>query len=448
MIPYRVGYLILILVLCAGCAPVDVPRPNVIVLFSDQHRWHSMGHTELPELETPQMDRIAANGVSFNQTISNYPLCSPFRSMLIAGRWPYETGVIGNGYPLQESEPTIAKAFKATGYETGYVGKWHLQGNTAEPFGFDYSVIWKNSNNHFGGSWKLGGGIEQGTNAGHYNATVMTDQALAFIEQNKARPFFLMVSWNPPHWKFNDAPGKKQALYPEGTLPYRDNHEKDGRNLYSRYRGYHAHISAIDDELGRVFAKLAESDLLKRTIVIYTSDHGATGGPTSIGRKRFPQEESIRVPFLVSGPGVRKRKGAIEPLFGAIDMVPTIAGLAGVEPLPGWSGRDFSPWLRGKRGADPAYQPIMHLVGKDDEPLQPDEQTAPIYRGVRTRRWTYAVSPSEPWLLFDNESDPFQRNNLADDPSHADTRNRLADYIEAWMKEAGDPESLPTNAWL
>ena len=216
----------------------------------------------------------------------------------MTGRWPYQQGVIDNKIPLSPDEMTLGKAFQAAGYHTAYIGKWHLGGVRAEPFGFDRSLIWTGTNTH----WDRGqfhpreGGPVQPKG---YNATLMTDQALAYLDERAAgdaRPFFMMLSWNPPHSDFLDPPAEKRAMYPEGSLAWRDNVAAETRrkptgtkiwnkNGWPSFRGYHAHISAIDDELGRLMAKLDELGLADHTILVYSSDHGTMMGSHKLGRK-------------------------------------------------------------------------------------------------------------------------------------------------------------------
>ncbi|MBT4816999.1 MAG: sulfatase-like hydrolase/transferase, partial [Lentisphaerae bacterium] len=119
----------------------SVRKPNVIFAFSDEHRWHSMSLSGMPGLQTPNMVQMAEQGVSFTNCISNYPVCSPYRAILMTGRWPYQQGVIDNAIKLKPREMTLGKAFKGAGYTTGYVGKWHLGGARAEPYGFDLSLV-------------------------------------------------------------------------------------------------------------------------------------------------------------------------------------------------------------------------------------------------------------------------------------------------------------------
>jgi len=424
-------------------------NPNVIFVFSDEHRYQSMGHTEMPALKTPTMDRMAADGFSFRQCVSNYPVCSPYRAMVMTGKWPYQTGVIDNGIALSPEEGTVGKAFQAAGYRTGYIGKWHLEGTRAEPFGFDTSLIWEGTNNHYDVS-------EYYPASGYpvkpkgYNATLMTDQALNFIEENKAHPFFLMLSINPPHSKFTDAPPEKRALYPEGSLPYRPNYGQAdapgetifGQNGWPHYEGYHAHISAVDDELKRILDALEAAGIAEDTIVVYSSDHGSMHGSHGVGSKRQPYEESLRIPLIVYSPGRFPAGGASDVLIGAIDMVPTLCGLARIEPPTGCVGVDYSPYVRGSDYSgllpvSPDSQFIMHIA--KDNASGGDEHPAPIFRGVRTTRYTYAVGEEGDLCLFDNVADPYQLKNLIDNPEYAALREELRTRLARWLKRAGDP---------
>ena len=426
-------------------------KPNVVYLFSDEHRWQSLSFTEMPDVRTPHMASLAKQGVSFNYCISNYPVCSPHRAMLMTGRWPYQQGVIDNGIALSPEETTLGKVFKAAGYDTAYIGKWHLGGVRAEPFGFDTSLIWTDDNTHWDKSkyHPRGGGPVQPKG---YNATLMTDQAIAFIEERRERPFFLMVSWNPPHSNFLDAPSGKKTLYPEGSLPWRKNVPAAtttssaepavwDQNSWPYYQGYHAHISAIDGELGRILARLDALGLGDDTILVYSSDHGSMMGSHGVGGKRQPFEESIRVPFLVRWPGIVPHGKSVDALFGAIDIMPTLCGLAGI-PIPSTCvGRDFSPSLRGKKGPEPEAQLLMHISKKNAS--GGETHPAPLFRGLRTRRHTFAVRPDGPWCLFDNKEDPYQMKNLMDDPSTRALRDRLAAMLRQRLDEAHDPFTLP-----
>jgi arylsulfatase A-like enzyme len=434
-----------------GCTGLEKGRagrpPNVVFVFSDEHRWQSMAHTELPEVYTPNMTRLAAQGTEFTRCISNYPVCSPYRAMMMTGRWPYEQGVIDNNIALSPEHMTIGKAFQQSGYDTGYIGKWHLVGTRAEPFGFDHSLIWERTNAHWDESIYYPADGDPVQPKG-YNATLMTDQALEYMRAHQNEPFFLMLSLNPPHANFLDAPDPKLALYPEGSLPRRPNTSgldpelgEEGNvlkaNDWAHYRGYHAHISAIDDELGRVMAALDELGIADDTILIYTSDHGSMFGSHGVGSKRQPFEESIRVPFIVRWPGNIPSGEKVEALFGTIDLCPTLCALAGIAVPEDFQGQDFSGHVLRGDGPAPESQFIMHIAKENAS--GGNEHPAPIFRGVRGPRYTYAVLAEGGGMLFDNETDPFQMNNRYADPVMADVRRGHHAMLEKCLRAASDP---------
>ena len=421
-------------------------QPNVIYAFSDEHRWQSMCFADMPEVKTPNMKRLADEGVSFTNCISNYPVCSPHRAILMTGRWPYQQGVIDNGIRLSPGEMTIGKAFKAAGYATGYVGKWHLGGVRAEPFGFDHSLIWTKTNSHWHSFYHPKGAKRVESTA--YNATAMTDQALKFVEGSRETPFFLMLSWNPPHSNFTDAPKEMKALYPEGSLPNRPNMRTKGwperrqKRHWRMYKGYHAHVTAVDHELGRIMQKLDELGLADNTIVVYSSDHGSMLGSHGVGGKRQPYEESIKTPFIARWPKGIPAGRTDRSLLGTIDIMPSMCALAGA-PVPDTCvGQDLSPAMRGQNGPEPESQFIMHISKKHAS--GGEKHPAPIFRGVTTGRCTYALYPDGPWCLFDNQEDPHQLKNLIDNPDAAETREVLRAMLGRWLKEADDPFVLPT----
>ena len=439
--------------LAASRAVAAEPRgtpPNVIYAFSDEHRWQSMSFADMPQVHTPNMERLAGQGVSFTHCISNYPVCSPHRAILMTGRWPYQQGVIDNGIRLSPNEMTLGKAFQAAGYATGYVGKWHLGGVRAEPYGFEQSLIWSKTNDHWHSRYHPKGA--QAVDTSGYNATLMTDQALSFIRQHRQNPFMLMLSWNPPHSNFTDAPDEHKSRYPEGALPYRANVPKPGgrheqarlrraKRQWRTYQGYHAHVSAIDLELGRLMRALDELDLSRNTILVYSSDHGSLLGSHGVGGKRQPYEESIRTPFMARWPAGMPAGRRVDSLLGTIDTMPSLCALAGVPVPKTCVGQDFSPWMRGVTGPQPASQFIMHISKKHAS--GGEKHPAPLFRGVTTGRYTYAVYPDRPWCLFDNHRDPCQMKNLIDDPGMAAVRADMAKMLREWIGKAEDPFQVP-----
>jgi arylsulfatase A-like enzyme len=221
----------------------------------------------------------------------------------------------------------LSWVFKHAGYTTALIGKWHLGGRDARPFGFEKSIVWGGTNNHRKSVYNIDGGPTVQWK-GQSNATAMTTQALDWIDEvrDDGKPFFLVLSLNPPHGPFGDALEEKQALYPdESTLPF---HPLDELRNFKDHRNYHALISNIDDEVGRVMVRLDELGLSDNTLLIYTSDHGGMTGISRVGygQKRHPNDESTRVPFLARWPGRVPAGIERQTLFSTIDVFPTLAG--------------------------------------------------------------------------------------------------------------------------
>jgi arylsulfatase A-like enzyme len=426
-------------------------RPNIVYLFSDEHRYQSMSFTEMPAVKTPNMARMAKAGTSFQHAISNNPVCVPHRCMLLSGQWPHRTGAVDNQGGLGPTDKTLGHIFSDAGYRTGYTGKWHA-GGFAHKAGFDWHMLWGDTNDHWNSYWQA---LHTGDQTKHpcktYQPITMTNQAIDFMNESAGgdQPFFLMVAWNPPHAIFTDAPEEKKALYPdEGALPWRGNADESGKKKWwKNYQGYHAHITVIDEEIGRVFQALEKNGQLENTIVIYSADHGSMMNSHGKGNKRHPQDESCRVPFLVSGSGVPAGQVRREP-FGTIDVVPTLCGLAGINVPAFCDGLNFSPNVYNRPGiADPKSQLLMHVAY--DKPVRKGELVPskeaflefhnPFYRGVRSDRYTFAVGIEGDWLLWDNEKDPLQQNNLVNDPAYADVKEMMRAELDGWLAKAELP---------
>ena len=284
-----------------------------------------------------------------------------------------------------------------------------------------------------------------------YNATLMTDTALDFIERRRQEPWMLIVSWNPPHPPFRDAPPDLMKRYEPGGLQLRPNAvERVGRSVLGKrnwpvrgnLQGYNAHITAIDREMGRILDKLEESGQADDTIVVYTSDHGEMMGSQGRSGKRLPYEESCRVPFLVRYPGVVQAGASTQELLSTIDLYPTMCGLAGLEVPALRGGQDLSPILRGAKMAGPEHAFLMHIA--KDHASGGRNHPAPIFRGLRTRRYTYAVGEIGRWCLYDNEDDPYQQQNLVRESKYQNVMRDLDGEIARYLKQAEDGFPLPT----
>jgi arylsulfatase A-like enzyme len=446
--------------LAFGDDPPRGKRPNILFVFSDEHRWCSLPFTEMPQVIAPNMARLAHEGTRFDNCCSTSPICIPYRGMLMTGQWPHQSQCISNdcfenGDVIGVTSPTIAQTFKKAGYATGYVGKWHLRNETAKNAGFDYFQHWLYGDNHWETPVRDESTGEDFKPVKGYNAIGMTDQALDFIRtQAKGdKPWLMMLSINPPHWQWDDAPEEFVKLYPQDKLAFRPNVTEDrykkGQELL-HYQHYHAHITAVDRELGRLMDELKKLGLEQDTILIYTSDHGSSFGSNGVGSKANPYDEATRVPFLIRWPGRIAAEKVRDHNLGTIDLYPTLCGLAGITPPKECSGQDFSPVMLGKPGPDPTSQfLIVNNFQRNYYRTQLDPAGPNIfypYRGVRTRRYTYTVYAKGEWFLYDNQQDPYQLKNLVNDPAYAEVKAELRKELDAWLAKAENPY-LPA-AWL
>ena len=425
-------------------------RPNLLYVFSDEHRACSMPGEPYNQALTPTFKAFAQQGTFFSNCISNYPVCSPYRAMLLTGRWPYQTGIIDNSINLGTDEVSLGHTFKRAGYRTGYIGKWHLSKNDegggfipAGPArqGFDDWHVWANTNQHFDKSFTFNPDTGEKIQPKGYNATLMTDQAVDFIGRHKDKPWMLTISWNPPHPNFQDAPQEQQKRYNPEQFDFRPNVTKPhAENLNRQLQGYYGHISAIDSEFNRLLRRLEETGQADNTIVIYTSDHGDMMGSHGFGGKRLPWEESCKVPFLTRFPGVVPAGRQLDGLFSTVDIYPTLCGLAGI-PVPNHCvGKDLSQAIMGKPIRFPESSFLMHIA--KDGASGGENHPAPLFRGVRTDRYTYAVADDGRWLLYDNVEDPFQMHNLIGDTSRLKLLAQLDGLVLDWLKRAKDPFQL------
>ncbi|MCZ2153264.1 MAG: sulfatase [Bryobacterales bacterium] len=427
-------------------------KPNLLFVFSDQHRACSMPGEPYSQIQAPNLARLAREGLSVRNCVSNYPVCSPYRAMLLSGRWPFQTGITDNDLALRDEEVSLGEAFAAQGYRTGYVGKWHLstlyrtgglipKGPGRQ--GFEDWRVWFRTNTHFDTSFTFDPDTGERIQPEGYNCTLMTDDALKFLGKRDARPWMLMVSWNPPHTSYGDAPPEKRKLYDAASMTLRPNvtrTQRSGSSLADIRRslqGYSAHISAIDDEFGRLLRWLDESGQAENTIVVYTSDHGAMIGSNGWDGKRLPHEESCKPPFLVRYPGVTPAGQSTDLLLSAIDIYPTLCGLAGFDAPGHCAGQDLSAHLRSGKSGGPESAFLMHIA--KEHATGGVRHEAPLFRGVRTHRHTYAVADDGAWCLFDNREDPYQMHNLIDDPARAGLRRELGGLTMEWLRKAQDP---------
>jgi len=281
------------------------------------------------------------------------------------------------------------------------------------------------------------------------------DLALEFIEKNADKPFCIFVSRHRPHPPYAEAPSQFAQMYSPKAITLRPNVPQEGATSWRRSQvQYFAHVSAMDQEIGRLMRKLAQLGIADDSLVCYSSDHGDMLGTFGMQGKNRPWEEAINVPFVIRWPAGIRAGMQVETLFSTVDATPTLLGLAGVPALPQMQGTDFSSLLKGTNAASkPAGPESVFIMGggaassgdQEDEGGAGKGKRASKnagggngWRGVRTPRFTFTRRNAEPWLLYDNEKDPSQTHNLIQDAGYEQTRKQLDAMLHQWQKRVGE----------
>jgi len=463
-----------------GCKSNGSPRgrPNLLFVFPDQMRGQALGFMGEDPVITPNLDRFAGEGVAFTQAVANYPVCSPYRGMMLTGQYPQSNGVLANcntngaehGYELASDARCWSDVLHDHGYSLGYIGKWHLDSphrpyvdtsNNTENFawnewtpperrhGFDYWYAYGTYDNHDHPEyWSSDAPRSQRIRVDQWSPEHEADMAIRFIRNEEGgyrdpeKPWALVVSMNPPHMPYDRVPERYLEMYGNATpeeLINRDNvnlaEDSSGARLARRHlKNYFAQVTGVDDQFGRILAALSEAGLEEDTLVVFTSDHGNCLGSHDEVSKNVHYEESMRVPFII------RWTGTIEPrqddlLLSTPDICPTLLelmGLAGETPDT-VEGKSRASILLDGDGPRPTSQLYLWI---------PYGEPALGRRGVRTHRYTLsvekAVGGEVSYVLHDNMRDPFQLVNIA--PESEDLVQELMETeLIPWLEKTQDP---------
>lgn len=430
-------------------------NPNVVYVFADQWRQQATGFAGNPNVQTPNLDALAAESVHFSGAVAGCPVCCPARASLLTGQRPLTHGVFVNDVPLRPGGPSIAQAFAGAGYDTAYIGKWHVDGHGRSSYipperrlGFDYWKVLECTHDYNHSAYYAGDSAQKQSWEG-YDAIAQTRDASAYIRNhdNDDSPFLLMLSWGPPHAPYETAPAEYRARYDPAAIQLRPN-VPEGMAAEARawLAGYYAHCTALDDCVGELLATLAECGIENDTIFVFTSDHGDMLGSQGRVKKQQPWDESIRVPFLLRYPGLPGwQPRETSALIDTPDIMPTLLGLSDISIPESVEGLDFSGHIATGQEppADAALLTCPHPFGQWSAPQHGGRE----YRGLRTLRYTYARDLNGPWLLYDNERDPYQMHNLVDEPSAAALREELDTALQQRLAQTGDA-FLPGMAYI
>ncbi|MBZ0286819.1 MAG: sulfatase, partial [Anaerolineae bacterium] len=285
-----------------------MPPPNVVFLLTDQWRLQATGYSGNDQIQTPFIDQLAAESFNFTHAVAGWPVCCPYRASFLTGQYPTTHGVFVNDVPISGGGVGLGEAFRQQGYDTAYIGKWHVDGRGRSNYipperrlGFTYWKALECTHDYNHSAYYAQDSDEKRYWDG-YDVFAQTQDAQAYIAQ-RDRPFMLVLSWGPPHNPYATAPAAFQALYAPEDMELRPNVPAEMADAARGWlAGYYAHCSAIDHSVGEIVRTLEETGLADDTILVFASDHGDMLGSQGNERKQRPWDESIRVPFLVRYP--------------------------------------------------------------------------------------------------------------------------------------------------
>lgn len=425
---------------------------NIVFVFTDQLRLQSLGYAGDPNIETPNIDRLASECVNCVNALSGTPVCSPYRASLMTGQYPLTHGVFVNDVQLKPKGPSIAETFASNGYDTAYIGKWHIHGHgrsnpipREDQLGFDYWKVLECTHDYNNSPYYEGDFTEKKYWKG-YDAEAQTKDAIAYITSRKEneKPFLLMLSWGTPHAPYETAPEKFQAKFADKQIILPPNvPAKFAEQATRDLRGYYAHIAAIDEYIGQLRETIQSSKFADNTIFVFTSDHGDLLGSHGQIKKQQPYAESVDIPLLIEWPA-KGISGARDALIDAPDIMPTLLGLCGFKIPKTVEGHDFSNHILGSQDdtEEAALLSCPHPFGQWKKQIGGRE-----YRGVKTKQYTYVKDLNGPWLLFDNIVDPYQINNLVNSAKSADIQSQLETKLQKLLAKTND-EFLPGMEYI
>jgi arylsulfatase A-like enzyme len=429
-------------------------KPNIIFLFADQLRAQALGYAGDPNVKTSYLDKLAAESINMTNAVSNCPICTPYRASLLSGQNPLTHGLFMNDLCLPDNGNSLAQVLGRNGYDTAYIGKWHLDGHGRSSYipperrqGFDYWKVLECTHDYNESYYYDNDGMKKKKWDG-YDAFAQTDDAVNYLHSRRERedPFILMVSYGTPHNPYETAPEEFQKLYDPDKLILRENvppslEEKARKDLV----GYYAHITALDTCVEKIDRTLEELNLKENTLFIFTSDHGdsmeSNCDPAIPGvNKQRPYDESVMVPLLIRGPGLKPRDETL--LIGSPDLMPTLLGFCGVEIPETVEGLNYTPCLTGQ---EPLERECILIAGYSPFADWRKERGGREFRGIRTKQYTYVRDLNGPWLLYDNRNDPFQKQNLVNKDEMLSEQDRLDRLLEKELKNQKD-SFLPAQA--
>lgn len=474
-----VGLLVAGLLTLAGCRQQATPpprHPNILFILLDDLRWDTVGYAGHPNLKTPNIDRIANEGVNFRNAFSTTSLCSPSRASLLSGLYAHRHGVTNNFTEFPSALDSFPKALQRVGYTTAYVGKYHMGENNDEPRpGFDYFVTHKGQGKYYDNEFNFNGQRRELVKG--YYTTAVTDIALEWLKRDHGgKPWLMILGHKAPHSFYTPEPKYAHTFddvrvpYPASAFSLQDKPEwikermytwhgiygplfewrkkfpddrpeavKDFENMVHAYWGT---VLSVDDSVAKLRTWLEETGQLDNTIIVFVGDNGLLQGEHGMVDKRTMHEPSIRIPMAVRYPGLTKEKKTIDQQVLTVDMAPSLLELTGTPPLQNIDGRS---WVTLVKSGDPNWRKSWFYYYN----YEAEFPYTPNVRGVRTEGWKYIHYPHGDGKpdrhmaeLYDLRNDPEENKNLISDPKVSQTLEQLKAELTRLMQATG---LSPTN---
>ena len=421
---------------------------NTLFIFADQMHAFAMGCMGTHDIQTPNLDRLAARGVLFRNAYSNAPVCTPFRINLFTGLYGCQTASLRNEAAIPDGIPTLAQRLNEGGIHTSYVGKWHI-GDTGNKNvlpehrgGFTDFIGYYCYNDYLGGIHFFDEDGEKHKYEGH-RTEATTDLAIDRLRGIADKQFAMFVSYQNPHYPVQPSP-KYEAMYAGKTITRRPNcqqidpftgtasppsprpfdldvnHQKYGNDLDEYLRLYYAMVTQLDDNVGRLIAELEKLGIADDTAIVFTSDHGDMQGSQGLKNKALPWEESTRIPLIACVPGGASGV-ATDNLVTGIDFFPTVLEWMNLPDEPTNEGTSFAPTTFGRpqKMEGPVFSEMKDwcMVRKGDFKLVVNAVTL------------------EPTHMFDLKNDPYEMTNIVDRGYYTSKRDRLLKDIRQWREQ-------------
>ncbi|MEK6262734.1 MAG: sulfatase [Planctomycetota bacterium] len=424
------------------------PRPNIVFILIDDLRWDALGCTGHPFIKTPNIDRIATEGATFRNAFVTTPLCLPSRASFLTGQYPHTHGVTGTADHRARSYelPTFPRLLQPAGYETAFMGKWHIGDIDGPRPGFDRWVSFKSQGEYVDPTINAD---DKASKVSGYLTDILTEHAVEFIQRPRDKPFLLCLAHKAVHAPFIPAERHKhlfadvpivRAPSAKDTWEGKPVLRRPGIKLSPKDPDVHSSdemirhqlrcLMAVDESVQRLFDTLERTQQLDQTLIVFTSDNGYFWGEHDLGGKHGPYEEALRIPLLMRYPKLIKPGTTLDQFALSIDLAPTLLELANVPAPDTMQGRSLLPLLKGNTaGARTSFLAEFFLGNGTNR--------FPSWQAVRTERWKYIRYTDLPEMdeLYDLQADPMEMKNRIADPRSATTLVDLKAELERLLKE-------------